>query len=157
MRMMPIAAGLAAMFACGAASASALRPMVTLDAPVVRLEDLFDDLGASGRRVLGPAPAPGSRIVVEAPQLKAIARQFGVDWRAASPSDRVILDRPGRVLPREPMLAAMRTALTGVGAGEDLEIDLGAFQSPMVPPGTAVDIAVEQMDWDGGSGRFTRT
>lgn len=146
---------LAASLSSGPAGASALRPLVTLDAPVVRLEDLFDDLGAAGQRVLGPAPPPGSRIVVEAAQLRAIARQFGVDWRAGSSSDRVIIDRPGRLLPREPMLVAMRAALTGVGAGEDLEIDLGAFQSPMVPPGAAVDIAVEQMDWDAGSGRFT--
>lgn len=154
MRAREIAAMLAAMFASGAADAAALRPMVTLDAPVVRLEDLFDDLGAGGQRVLGPAPAPGSRIVVEGGQLRAIARQFGVDWRGSA-ADRVILDRPGRVMPREKLMVAMRAALSGVGAGEDLEIDLGAFQAPMVPPGCEVEIAVEQLDWDGGSGRFT--
>ena len=54
--------------------------------------------GPKPTRVLGPGPAPGGRIVVEAAQLAAIARQFGVDWRPASPADRAVLDRPGRML-----------------------------------------------------------
>ncbi len=46
--------------------AATLRPMTTLSAPVVLLGDLFDDAGANAARVLGPAPRPGQRIVVEA-------------------------------------------------------------------------------------------
>ena len=72
---------------------------------MVRLSDLFDDAGPRAGQVLGPAPAPGARIVVEAPQLAAIARQFGVDWRPASPADSAVIDRPGRLLPREDVLA----------------------------------------------------
>src|SRR5689334_10184716 len=81
------------------AEAARLRPMTTLTSPMVRLSDLFDDAGPEADRVLGPGPAPGGRIVVEAAQLGWIARQFGADWRPASPADRAILDRPGRVLP----------------------------------------------------------
>ena len=61
-----------------------LRPITTLHAQVVRLKDLFDDAGRNADRVLGPGPAPGGRIVVEARQLAAIARQFDVDWRPIS-------------------------------------------------------------------------
>ncbi len=156
MHLIRMSAGIIGILLAGSCvEAATLRPIVTLDAAVVRLEDLFDELGPGGERVLGPAPSPGSRIVVEAAQLKAIARQFGVDWRAASPADRVILDRLGRPIPRDQVLSVLRTALSGVGAGDDLDIDIGGFQSPMVPPGVAIDIAVEQLDWDGGSGRFT--
>ena len=63
------------------AQAATLRAMTTLHASVVRLSDLFDDAGANADRVLGPGPGAGGRIVVEAAQLGAIARQFGVDWR----------------------------------------------------------------------------
>ena len=102
------------------AEAASLRPLATIDASVVRLSDLFDDAGSGADRVLGAAPAPGSRLLIEAPQLAAIARQFGVDWRPASPADHLVIDRPGRVVPREAVLSALRAALTELGVGSDL-------------------------------------
>jgi flagella basal body P-ring formation protein FlgA len=90
------------------AEAATLRPMTTLHAPVVLLSDLFDDAGANAKRVLGPGPGAGGRIVVEAAQLGAIARQFGVDWRSASSADRAVLDRPGRPLRRNEVVDAVR-------------------------------------------------
>jgi len=139
------------------AAAASLRPLTTLDAPVVRLSDLFDDAGPRADRVLGPGPVPGARIVVEATQLAAIARQFGVDWRPASPADRSVLDRPGRLLPREEFFAAMREALGAVGAPSDGELDLPGYTAPMVPLESHTDVAVEQLDYEGVSGRFTAT
>jgi flagellar basal body P-ring formation protein FlgA len=137
------------------AHAAMLRPLTTLDGDVVHLSDLFDGAGSGAARVLGPAPAPGGRIVVAAPQLAAIARQFGIDWTPPSPSARAVLERLGRAMPRETLMRALRTALAGAGAGEDLDIDLGAFTAPMIPPGATAEANVEQLDWDAASGRFT--
>src|ERR1700749_4638260 len=92
----------------GASAQSAtLRTVTTLHAPTVRLSDLFEDAGANANRVLGPGPGAGGRIVVEAAQLGAIARQFGVDWRPASTADRAVLDRPGRPPQRRGCLGAL--------------------------------------------------
>ncbi len=135
--------------------AATLRPQITLDAPLVRLSDLFDDVSPATDRTLGPAPQPGSRILIEAPQLAAIARQNGVDWQPASPADRAVLDRPGRALPRDLLLSALRTALGHVGAGDDIEVDLGGFTAPTVSPTGAIKLDIEQLDWDPASGRFT--
>ena len=96
-----------------AARAATLRPLTTLHAPVVLLSDLFDDAGPLAARVLGPAPGPGGRIVVEARQLAAIARMFGVAWHPTSPGDAAVLERPGRALPREAVLAALRRRWRG--------------------------------------------
>ncbi len=63
---------------CVQTQAASLRTMTTLHGPNVYLRDLFDDAGSNADRVLGPGPDPGGRIVVEAPQLNAIARQFNV-------------------------------------------------------------------------------
>src|SRR5271166_5060140 len=115
------------------AMAATLRPMTTLSSSLVRLSDLFDDAGPAGARVLGPAPGPGGRIVVEAAQLGAIARQFGVDWRPASSSDRAVLDRPGRPMRREDVLDAVRTALIEGGASADCDVELAGFTAPLVP------------------------
>lgn len=132
-----------------------LRPMTTLTSGVVHLSDLFDDAGPDAARVLGPAPAPGARIVVEARQLAAIARQFGVDWRPSSPGDRIVLDRPGRLLDRAAALAALRQALAAVGAPEDADIDLPGFAAPLIPQDAKPDLAVEQLDYHDGAGHFT--
>lgn len=138
-----------------AASAATLRPMTTLDAPVVRLSDLFDDAGPLAGRVLGPAPAPGERIIVEARQLAAIARMFGVAWHPQSPADTAVLERPGRLLPRETVLAALRSALAGVGAPADCDIALPGFSAPMIPLQAHPEVGVEALDYDAASGRFS--
>lgn len=134
-----------------------LRPMTTLERGTVRLSDLFDDAGPEAGRVLGPAPAPGERIVVEAAQLTAIARQFDVDWRPAGPGVRSVLERPGRALDRAAVLAVLEQALAGAGAPADSEVQLPGFAAPMVPLEAKPDFAVEQLDYQGGEagGHFT--
>src|SRR5579864_5897239 len=109
------------------AEGATLRTTTTLHAAVVRLSDLFDEAGANADRVLGPGPGAGGRIVVEAAQLGAIARQFGVDWRPSSSADRAVLDRPGRPMRREDVLRAVKSALMAGGASADCDIELAGF------------------------------
>lgn len=131
-----------------------LRTVTTLHAPVVRLSDLFDDAGANADRVLGPGPGAGGRIVVEAAQLAAIARQFGVDWRPASSADRAVLDRPGRPLRRDDVLDAVRSALIAGGASADCDIELAGFTPPLVPDESEPRPLVSDLDYDANAGRF---
>jgi flagella basal body P-ring formation protein FlgA len=137
------------------ANAATLRVMTTLHGPHVMLSDLFDDAGANATHVLGPGPAPGGRIVVESAQLAAIARQFGVDWKPSSNADRAVLDWPGRPLPRDAALAALRDALAANGVDGDCEIDLAGFTPPMVPFEGTPRPVVSQLDYDRLSGRFS--
>jgi flagella basal body P-ring formation protein FlgA len=146
----------AASVAAGPVGAAILRPITELNGPVVLLSDLFDDAGAQASRPLGPGPDPGGSIVVEAPQLAAIAREFGVAWRPSSPGDRAVLERPGVPLSREALFAALRSALAGAGAdGSDGVLELPGFTPPMVGLQTHPHLAVEQIDYDAGSARFT--
>lgn len=153
MRVLP--ALLLGIAAAAPARAATLRTMTSLSAPVVLVSDLFDGAGAEAARVLGPAPPPGERIVVEAPQLAAIARQFHVDWRPASSADRAVLDRPGRLLPRQMLLDALDAALVNAGAPALNDIDLPDFEPPLVPLGSQPHTLVEQMEYQRDSGRFT--
>ena len=137
------------------AEAATLRTMTTLHASVVRLSDLFDDAGTNADRVLGPGPGAGGRIVVEAAQLGAIARQFGVDWRPASSADRAVLDRPGRPLRREDVLDAVRSALIAGGASADCDIELAGFTPPLVPVEADPRPVVSDLDYDANAGRFS--
>ncbi len=137
------------------AHAAILRPLTELRGPVVRLSDLFDDLGTAKDRPLGTAPPPGQRLVVEAPQLAAIAREFSVAWKPASSADRVVLERPGRPLAREAALLAVRAALAAVGVGQDYDITLDGFAAPLVPLDGKAAPEVSELAHDADSGRFT--
>lgn len=146
---------LLAAMSCAPAAAASLRTMVTLSGPNVRLSDLFADAGPDAARVLGPAPAPGGRITVKAAQLAAIALQFDVDWQPAGAGDQVILERPGRPLPRAAIVAVLRPALASAGAPADAELQLPGYSPLIVGLHEADKLTVEQLDYNPGSGRFT--
>jgi flagellar basal body P-ring formation protein FlgA len=137
------------------ADAATLRTMTTLHAAVVRLSDLFDNAGSNADRVLGPGPGAGGRIVVEAAQLGAIARQFSVDWRPVSSADRAVLDRPGRPMRRDDVLDAVKHALIAAGASSDCDIELPGFSPPLVPIETDPRPMVSDLDYQSSDGRFT--
>jgi len=139
------------------AHGAVLRTVTTLQGPQVYLRDLFEDAGVNANRVLGPGPGPGGRIVVGARQLKAIARQYEVDWQPISNADRAILEWPGDPLKREDALAALRTALVAQGAAADCEVTIPGFNPPMVPSTGSYAAAVTQLDYDRDLGRFTAT
>lgn len=157
MRHAVLCFGVLAMLPALPAQAATLRATATIAQGQVRVGDLFEDAGSAAQRVLGPGPAPGSRIVVEAPQLAAIARQFGVAWKPATPSDRIVIDRPGRLVPREAVMASLHAALVGVGAPEDGDIEVPGLQAPVVAMDTTPQLAIEQVDYEAATGRFTAT
>ncbi len=143
---------LACLLLPGLAHAATLKPFTTIEAAVVRLSDLFD--GAEARPI-GPAPAPGSRITVEAPQLAAIARMFGVDWRPSGPGDRAVLERAGRPITREDVMNRLRTLLQDAGAPQDSEIELPAFSTAPFPLGAPPTVDFSGTGFDPATGRFT--
>jgi flagellar basal body P-ring formation protein FlgA len=137
------------------AQAASLRTMTTLHGPNVYLSDLFDDAGRNANRLLGPGPMPGGRIVVEAPQLDAIARQYDVAWRSISQGDRAVLEWPGRALPKDDVLDALRSAMTAAGATGEFDIEIPDFVPPVIPAEAAPISTVSQLDLDSKRGRFS--
>jgi flagellar basal body P-ring formation protein FlgA len=137
------------------ADAATLKPVTTLHAQVVRLDDLFTDAGPDADRVLGPGPGPGGRIVVEASQLAYIAHHYGVDWQPASTADRAVLERPGRPLTRSEAMAPLRPALLAAGAPADCDITVASFVAPLVPIDGSFTTTLTDLQYDPGSGVFT--
>lgn len=134
-----------------------LRPFSVVEDPVVRLSDLFENAGPRGEAVLGPAPAPGQRLVVESAQLLAIARRNGVEWRPAGGVERVVLERPGRPVAREEVVALLRDALRAQGMDDEAELELQAYAPPLVPTAAFVQMAIEQASLDPATQRFAAT
>lgn len=142
----------AAMLALPALGAT-LRGTVTLQDQSVRLSDLFEPVEAD--RVIGPAPEPGGRVVVEAAQLAAIARQFNVDWRPSGTNERGVIERPGSAFPRAEAMAALQAALAVAGIPSDADIEMPVYVPPMVSPDGSALAEVGQLDYEPISGRFT--
>lgn len=134
-----------------------VRPHAVVEDSVVRLGDLFDGVGAKGAVPLGPAPAPGGQLVVEAAQLSAIARLHGVVWRPLAGAERVVIERPGRPLPRDEVLELLRAELQPLGLDPEAELELIGFAPPMVPVAGFVHLGIEQPHFNAVTSRFATT
>jgi hypothetical protein len=94
MRRRAMLALLAWPMAAEAAEVAMLHPQVLLDADVLRLSDLWENAGPRGATVLAAAPLPGRRMVLETVNLVNLARQYGVNWRPMTGSERAVVERP---------------------------------------------------------------
>ena len=136
---------------------AATRPLATVEDPTLRLGDIFEGAGPRAGLSIGASPAPGRRLVLEVPQLTAIARLHGLGWRPASPHERVVVERPGRPVPRAEIEALLRDDLHRLGMEPEAELDLGALLLPLVPPAAPAQLGAEGVSFDPASGRFGAT
>lgn len=135
-----------------------LRRQVVVDATAIRLGDLFEGLDAARAEALvGAAPAPGRRILIETAQIAALARQHRLAWRPLSANERAVVERPGRAVPREEIEVALRQDLLRLGLDPTAELELGPLLTPMVPPTALVQITTEGVSFDAAQGRFAAT
>jgi flagella basal body P-ring formation protein FlgA len=68
-----------------------------------------------------------------------------------------VLERPGRLMPREAVQDAVRAALVAAGASPDCDIDLLGYQPPIIPVETTATAIVAGLDYDRTAGRFAAT
>lgn len=143
-----------AMAHAGVAAAPTLRGLVSIDRPVVRLKDLFRNAGPKADAVLGPAPAPGTRILIARRQLTTIAARFGVRWSPMNAAASIVIERPGTPLAHARVIAALRPALRLAGAPGHVAIQISANGLPMIPPASRPAILVNRIVYDRMTGNF---
>jgi flagella basal body P-ring formation protein FlgA len=134
-----------------------LRPQVLLEAEVLRLSDLFENAGPRAATVLAAAPLPGRRMVLETQNLVNIARQHGVPWRPMTGSERAVVERPGRPVPRAEIEALLREELSRHGVEPEMEIELPGLIPPMVPASAFFQLALEGVAVEQPGLRFAAT
>ena len=139
----------------GAAVAAQPRASVSVRSSSVKLSDLFVGLEPGQDCAIGPAPAPGRRIIIEQPQLAAIAEQFGVDWQPGIVSARLTVERAARSVTPGELVPLIRSALVGAGAPEGSDIILSTYVTLVVPAENAGQPDVQSLSYDRNSGRFT--
>jgi len=149
-------AGLLALPGKARAQAVVLRSHSLVEDQVIRVSDIFEGT-PRGDVVIGAAPNPGQRFVIEASQLAGMARRFNVDWRPTSGAERSVIERPGRALSREAALEVLRTELVGLGLPADAELELSAFSPPILPLNALPRLSAEGGHYEGASNRFAAT
>lgn len=111
--------------AAPAVATIAPRGSVVVTGPVLRLGDLFVNVGDKANRRVGTAPAAGTQLTVDAPTLQRIANLNGLPWRPTSIQDRTIVERDSVLVTSDEVIAGVLKALGEKGISTDgLEVDL---------------------------------
>ncbi len=97
-----------------------LRETVTVDDTAIRLGHLFAGLDpAKADAVVGQAPKPGGRLVVDARSLTRVARAHRIGWSARSAYDQVIVERASKTIAGAEIAAAIASDLRGSALSGD--------------------------------------
>ena len=106
------------------AGAAVLRSAVTVEADVVRLGDLFADVGDKRDKVVATAPKPGKKARFNASQLQSIARRAKLSWRPESRYMNIVVTRAGHLISTEEIERKIRRSLLKAGLPTDRQIAL---------------------------------
>lgn len=106
-----------------------LRPETTVETPAVTLGDLFSGLAPAQAAIpVDRAPPPGERVILNANVLDGLATRHGIDWRASSAYERVVIHRRGYPVGHKEIVDALRQPLEDAGMPMGAEIAIGATQ-----------------------------
>lgn len=136
-----------------------LKPQAVIEGDLVRLGDLWDNLGTKADTVVAPAPQPGKRVTADARWLTAVAQSYGIAWQPANQFDRIVIERAGRAVDPQLIETELREALTLEGVRGPFEMDInnrGALNL-MVPGSAPASVAVRDLAWDPRTNRFAAT
>jgi flagella basal body P-ring formation protein FlgA len=131
-----------------AAAPAQLKLQVELDAGVIKVDDIWGNAGAKADTVIGMAPPPGRSIAIEAGQLAYIAHLYDVNWKPTSGVERTTVERAGRPLTHDEIVAPIKRSLVDAGAAETVTVELANFAPLLVPPSSFPAIVVESMAYD---------
>jgi flagella basal body P-ring formation protein FlgA len=135
--------------------AATLRSVATVEDGLVRLGDLFNDVGTGADIAVAHAPAPGRRLTFDAATLMQIAQTYRISWRPQSRFDRVVVERAGRIIQKSEIMAGLAEALQAEGANRQIEIELFGRNVEMAVPVDAADsLEIRGLSFDRQSGRF---
>lgn len=152
---LPIAAAIALVAASSLADAATLRPSVVVEDSVVRLGDIFDDVGPHADRAVLNAPAPGRRLTLDARWLSEAARAYRIAWRPLSRFDRVVIERAGKIIGGSEIVDQLRPELEREGMPRHAHVELAnrsfSIHLPLDAPSS---LEVRNVSYEPDTGRF---
>lgn len=143
------------------ANAAELRSSVVTEESVIRLGDLFSfnditDAGNAAQKIIGPAPAPGKRKVMNSLQLAAIAKRHGVDWNPSSRYERTVISRSGTFISTEEIEDALTQVMLDKGMGPEQKVRLSnGSRRIYAAVNQDVPFTIENASYNRRTGRIT--
>jgi flagellar basal body P-ring formation protein FlgA len=135
-----------------------LLPSVTVTGDTIHLGDLFTDAGANAGDPIAPAPVLGTRVTYPADWLAAIAREHHLDWSPASDFTQTTVERASRIIASDVLQRHLLDAMASAIAGAEAQVSLdNSSVRLLVPAETSDDVAVDGLNLDQRSGRFSAT
>ncbi len=139
-----------------------LKAQAVIEDEVIRLSDLFDNLGPLGYIEVAAAPAPGRRLVRDAVWLRDVADQHGLSWRPKSKRDAIVIERAGRVVDPTAIEQVIIEELVSRRPDSHFEIELESGFSSLVvgvdtPENSSDFLLVNDLKIDDTRGRFSAT
>ncbi|RAU21273.1 flagella basal body P-ring formation protein FlgA [Paramagnetospirillum kuznetsovii] len=134
-----------------------LKPAVVIEGDVIRLGDLWDNLGDKAETPLANAPQPGKRVTLETRWLAAVAQSYGIDWRPANAFERSVVERSGQTVDSRAIETEIKEALRLEGApiNASVEVTNRASLVLTVPSGITPTIGVRDVIYDQRMNRFS--
>ncbi len=133
-----------------------LRPATTINDDVIRLGDVFDGLSEKADHVLGPAPAPGREMTLNARTLMAVATALNVPWQPETSTDQSVLRRAASVVDEATIRAALEKSLKDKGVDGAFDVRYGGLSGGIVlPPDRPATLEVASLSIDPTRDSFT--
>ena len=121
----------------------------------IRLGDIFEGT-KNAEYVLGPAPAPGKEMILNAKTLYKIASALDVDWKPNSAAEQIILRRDAAIIPESEITTALEQKLKE--SGVDDKFSIAYINTPAdiaLPAGSDETLEITSFNFDPQADRFT--
>lgn len=131
-----------------AAFAATLKSDGVIAGDYIKLGDVFDGV-KNADYVLGPAPAPGKDMILNARTLYKIASALDVEWSPATSSEQLILRREASVISQEEITRTLEASLKEEGIKEKFSITyMNAPTDIVLPFNTEQTVEVTAFTFD---------
>ena len=133
-----------------------LRPAITVNGSEITIGDLFIGADDKADVTLSVAPAPGQKLYFKASYIAAVARRLGLFWRLPPGLRHVVVTRASQIVPQQDILDAITEALGAFMEPNTFDVQVSSRNLLLhVAPDAMPTVAVENMNFDQRSGRFT--
>lgn len=148
---------LAAAPAWAAGLPAQLKSAAAIEGDLIKLGDLWDNLGDKAETPIAAAPQPGKRITLEARWLSAAAAAYGVDWHPNTAFDRIVVERAGQTVDPRIIDTELREALQmeGLPPQSDFDVTNRSALNIVIPAGSPATVAVRDLVLDRRMNRYT--
>ncbi|MBL4639568.1 MAG: flagellar basal body P-ring formation protein FlgA [Kordiimonadaceae bacterium] len=138
-------------------AASELRETLSTEAAVIRLNDLFTDVGEAGNEVIMSAPAPGKRKTITSFELNRIANRYKLDWERPAYLKRVEVSRDGTRFNTASLMPAIIEQIRDAGMDADIQIKIhGRKKGFYLPIGySPEELTFDSFELNGQQTRFS--